>query len=48
MGFDKDDPRPLIVPAKKTTKVNISLAVGVVFFLVIGVAAIAFYQHFHH
>lgn len=47
MGFDKDDNRPIIKPARKTTKVNISLAVGVVVFLAIGMAAIAVYAHFH-
>jgi hypothetical protein len=41
MGFDKNDPRPIVQPAKKTTKVNISLMVGVLIFFIIGVAAIA-------
>jgi hypothetical protein len=47
MGFDKNDPRPIVEPAKKTTKVNISLAVGVVIFLVIGVVAIVLYDRLH-
>jgi hypothetical protein len=41
MGFDKNDPRPIIVPAKKTTKVNISMVIGVAVFLVICAAAVA-------
>lgn len=47
MGFDKNDPRPIVETAKKTTKVNISIAVGVVIFLAIGGVAIALYAHFH-
>jgi hypothetical protein len=48
MGFDKDDSRPIIVPSKRTTKVNFSLAAGVVIFLAIGMAAVAFYARYHH
>lgn len=37
MGFDKNDPRPVVNPAKRTTKVNVAIIVGVVvFFLVAG------------
>jgi len=48
MGFDKNDPRPIIEPARRTTKVNISIAVAVVVFLAIGAVAIAVYAHSHH
>jgi hypothetical protein len=47
MGFDKNDSTPIIETAKKTTKVNISLAVGVVIFLVVGVVAIVLYGRYH-
>jgi hypothetical protein len=47
MGFDHHDPRPLIQPEKKTTKVNISLIAGVLIFFVIGIAAIAWLKSNH-
>lgn len=38
MGFDKDDPRPVVDVQKRTTKVNISIVIGVLlFFLVAGI-----------
>jgi preprotein translocase subunit Sec61beta len=48
MGFDNNDPRPIIDPSKRTTKVNICVAVGVLVFLAIGALAIASYAHVHH
>jgi hypothetical protein len=48
MGFDQNDTRPIKKPGKKTTKVNISLAAGVVVFLAIGMTAVAVYAHLHH
>jgi hypothetical protein len=47
MGFDKDDPRPIVQPAKTTTKVNISLIVGVLIFFIIGGAAIIWMRSMH-
>jgi hypothetical protein len=47
MGFDKNDPRPLVQPAKTTTKVNISLIAGVLLFLVFGAVAIAWMRSVH-
>jgi hypothetical protein len=48
MGFDKNDPKPIINPAKKTTKVNFSIVIGVFVFLAIGFAAMAVFEHFRH
>jgi len=48
MGFDQNDAKPIIDPAKRTTKVNIGVAVGVLLFLAIGAVAIASYAHIHH
>jgi hypothetical protein len=48
MGFDTNDPKPIVQPAKKTTKVNISMAVAVVIFFVLGGAAIAWMKFSHH
>lgn len=47
MGFDQHDPRPIIQPEKKTTKVNISLVAGVVLFFAIGIAAIIWFKSNH-
>jgi hypothetical protein len=47
MGFDKNDPRPIVEPAKKTTKVNISLILGVLLFLAIGVGGILWMRSVH-
>jgi hypothetical protein len=47
MGFDQNDPGPLVKPAKKTTKVNISLIVGVLLFFVFGGLAIAWMRSTH-
>jgi hypothetical protein len=47
MGFDKNDSRPIVKPAKATTKVNISLIVGVLIFFIIGGAAIAWMRSIH-
>jgi hypothetical protein len=41
MGFDQYDAKPIIDPAKKTTRVNIGMAVGVaIFFLFSGLAIV--------
>ncbi len=38
MGFDKDDTRPVMDVQKRTTKVNISMVIGVLlFFIVAGI-----------
>lgn len=38
MAFDKDDPAPLVDPARRTTKVNVIMVLAiVVFFLVAGI-----------
>ncbi len=47
MGFDQNDPRPIIEPAKTTTKVNFSLIVGVLIFIAIGAASIAWMRSVH-
>jgi hypothetical protein len=47
MGFDQNDAGPIIKPARKTTKVNLSLVVGVVIFFIFGGAAIAWMIHRH-
>jgi hypothetical protein len=47
MGFDKNDPRPIVQPAKRTTKVNISLIVGVLIFFIVGAAAIVWMRSVH-
>ncbi len=47
MGFDKNDARPIVEPAKRTTKVNISIAVAVVVFFAIGFAAILWLRSIH-
>jgi hypothetical protein len=47
MGFDKNDSRPIVEPAKKTTKVNISLIVGVLIFFAFGAAAIIWMRSMH-
>lgn len=40
MGFDQNDPRPIINVHKPTTKVNLWMVVGVVLFFVIGGVAV--------
>jgi preprotein translocase subunit SecE len=47
MGFDKNDPRPVMQPAKKETKINISMVVAVIIFFVLGGIAIAYMKHWH-
>jgi hypothetical protein len=44
MGFDQNDPRPVLNPHKKTTQVNIWMAVAVVMFFVAGALAIWIYS----
>src|SRR5688572_28266049 len=44
MGFDKDDTQPVVNTSKRTTKVNISMAIGIlVFFAVAGLVLRALY-----
>ncbi|HWA86303.1 MAG TPA: hypothetical protein VG710_08790 [Opitutus sp.] len=46
MGFDKDDPRPLINVNKRTTRVNLWMVVSViVFFIVAGIVVWALWLH---
>jgi hypothetical protein len=47
MGFDKNDPRPIIEPAKKDTKINIGMVIGVVIFFVLGGLAIMWMKSVH-
>jgi hypothetical protein len=47
MGFDKNDPRPIVHPAMTTTKANISLIVGVLAFYVVGAAALVWMRSVH-
>jgi hypothetical protein len=47
MGFDKNNDGPIIQPAKKETKINISMVIAVLIFFVLGGAAMIWmrYQH---
>jgi hypothetical protein len=47
MGFDKNDAGPIVEPAKRTTKVNISMVVAVVVFFALGAAAILWLRSVH-
>jgi hypothetical protein len=47
MGFDKNDPRPVIVPAKKTTKVNLIMVAAVIIFFLVCIGAV-WYMHSVH
>ena len=47
MGFDKNDPRPIMQPAKKETKINIGMVVGVIVFFIIGGIAIGYMKYWH-
>ena len=40
MGFDQNDPRPIVNVHKRTTKVNIWMAVGVFAFFALGAGLI--------
>ena len=43
MGFDQNDPRPIMQPKKRTTKVNLFVAIGVIVFLTISVAGMWYF-----
>jgi hypothetical protein len=45
MAFDENPPSPdkLVDPEKPTTKVNVGIAIGVVVFLLIGIAAVVYF-----
>jgi len=45
MSFDTNNPAPVMQPAKKTTQVNIWMAVGVVLFLIAGLLGVLWYHH---
>jgi hypothetical protein len=47
MGFDKNDSRPIMQPAKKETKINIGMAVAVIVFFIIGGIAIGYMKYWH-
>jgi hypothetical protein len=47
MGFDQNDARPIIQPAKKETKINIGMVVAVILFFVLGGIAIAWMKSAH-
>ncbi len=36
MGFDKNSTQPIVQPSKKTTKVNIGMIIGILFFFILG------------
>ena len=44
MGFDKDSNLPLVDPQKRTTKVNFSVVIGVVVFLLFTVSVVIWYS----
>jgi hypothetical protein len=45
MGFDKNDPAPLVQPARRATKVNFGIAIGVAVFFAFGVVAVIWMRH---
>ena len=45
MGFDQNDNQPIVVPAKRTTKVNIVIIAAVLVFFVIGALGIVWIWH---
>lgn len=45
MGFDQNDNQPIVVPAKRTTKVNIGIIAGVLVFFGAGALGIAWIWH---
>lgn len=46
MGFDKDQPGPLVEPEKRTTKVNIWMALAILlFFLIAGLVVFRLWAH---
>jgi hypothetical protein len=45
MGFDKNDPKPVVQPARGETKVNIGMIVAVLFFFVLAAAGIVWIRH---
>ena len=47
MGFDQNDPRPIMNVHKRTTKVNLWMVVGVVAFFVVGGVLIWMYVQRH-
>lgn len=47
MGFDKDDPRPLVQPRKSTTQVNFAVVAGVAIFFIVCALAIVWMKMQH-
>jgi hypothetical protein len=45
MSFDQNNPAPAMQPGKKTTQVNIWMAVAVIVFLGAGALAVVWYHH---
>jgi hypothetical protein len=45
VGFDKNDPAPLVQTERRTTKVNFGIAIGVLLFFAFGVAAVIWMRH---
>lgn len=43
MGFDQNDPQPILQPKKRTTKVNLFVAAAVFIFLSLSVAGIVYF-----
>lgn len=44
MGFDQNDPRPIVNVRKKTTQVNVWMVIALVMFFVAGALAIWIYS----
>jgi hypothetical protein len=47
MGFDQNDPKPVLVPAKRTTKVNIIMVAAVILFFIICLVAVMYMHRMH-
>jgi hypothetical protein len=47
MSFDHEDSKPIIEPAKRTTKVNISMVIAVIIFFIFGALAIVWMKSVH-
>jgi flagellar basal body-associated protein FliL len=48
MGFDKDSTLPIIDPHKRTTKVNFSIVIGVIVFLIASAGVVIWYSNNPH
>jgi hypothetical protein len=49
MGFDKNDPTPVVQFSKRTTKVNLSMILAVLaFFVIAGAAILWIHERYGH